>query len=360
MFQKSLGKRLVSVLCTALCFLLLIGTGAGVRAEEDSQAQGDHAKLLYMGHASLRITTAEGKVIYIDPFAGEGYEPAADLILITHDHYDHNAPDKVVNRTPDCRIITWAEALEGGVYQSFDLGYVTVESVEAYNANHDVQACVGYILTLSDGVTVYVSGDTSTTEQMPLLAEKNIDYAFFCCDGVYNMDMDEAAACASLVGAKHSIPYHMIAADAGLFDRGRAEQFDAPGSMILELGEEIDLLKDADAAESPAEEFDVSHPKWNEIEWDADGDGTKEEVEFEYEDLGDEAPSYILVTLYAGNKEMETMIDRAYGLNRITAEEDEEGPFLLIEYDIGDYYSHDAAARCILRLRGRELILEEA
>ena len=216
-----------------------------VTAAEDGQAQEGHSKLLYMGHASIRITTPDEKVIYIDPFAGDGYDPAADLILITHDHYDHNAPDKVQNRISDCRIITWEEALEGGAHQSFDLGYVKVESVEAgCNAYHDIQVCTGYILTLPDGVSVYVSGDTSKTEQMPLLADRNIDYAFFCCDGVYNMDVNEAAECAALVQAEHSIPYHVIPAENGLFDRERAEQFDMPDRMILEPGEEIELIKD--------------------------------------------------------------------------------------------------------------------
>ena len=49
------------------------------------------AKLFYQGHASLRITTNSGKVIFVDPFAGEGYSVPADLVLVTHDHYDHNA-----------------------------------------------------------------------------------------------------------------------------------------------------------------------------------------------------------------------------------------------------------------------------
>lgn len=197
-------------------------------------------KLLYQGHGSLRITTADGKVIYIDPYAGKGYEPAADLILITHGHFDHTATKKIQSRNPGCRVITWKEALAGGRHNVFDLGFVTVEAVEAgYNRNHNVKKCVGYVLTLPSGVCVYAAGDTSETRQMPHLAEKKIDYALFCCDGVFNMDLAEAAHCAALVGAKHNIPYHM--APGKLFDRTRAEQFNAPGRLIVADGEEIEL-----------------------------------------------------------------------------------------------------------------------
>ncbi len=212
-------------------------------AEESPAEQGQKGKLLYMGHASIRITTPEGKVIYIDPYAGQGYEPAADLILVTHGHYDHYDLDKVANRNPDCRIITWQEALADGTHQTFDLGFASVEAVEAGNNQyHSLDECVGFIVTLTDGTSVYVTGDTSTTQQMPSLAEKEIDYAFFCCDGIYNMDLEEAAQCAEQVGAKHSIPYHMISADSGaLFDRSRAEQFEAPDLLIIEDGQEIEL-----------------------------------------------------------------------------------------------------------------------
>lgn len=204
----------------------------------------DHAKLLYMGHASIRITTIEGKVIYIDPYAGEGYDVAADLILITHGHGDHNMPQLIENRNDGCKTITYMDCIVDGVHQSFDLGYVKVEAVEAgYNRNHDEKICVGFILTFSDGVTVYVSGDTSETPQMPSLAERNLDYAFFCCDGVYNMGLEEAAKCAEEVGAKHNIPYHMIPGDVGIFDREVAEHFNAPNRLIIEDGEEIEIEK---------------------------------------------------------------------------------------------------------------------
>jgi L-ascorbate metabolism protein UlaG (beta-lactamase superfamily) len=68
-----------------------------------------------------------------------------------------------------------------------------------------------------------------------------IDYAFFCCDGVYNMDAAEAGECAKLVNAKHSIPYHVIPPEGVYFSREKAEAFESDTRMILEAGEEIEL-----------------------------------------------------------------------------------------------------------------------
>ena len=211
--------------------------------ETANSAQAPASRLLYLGHASLRIVTPEGKTIYIDPFAPGDYSLPADLILVTHDHFDHCVYDRIESRSADCRVITQVEALSGGVHQTFELPFVTVQAVEAgNNPNHDVKSCVGYVLTLSDGVKVYVSGDTSETAQMADMASWNIDYAFFCCDGVYNMDDAEAARCADLVGAKHSIPYHNIAAGGDVyFDRDKAARFPAKNLLVIEPGEEIEL-----------------------------------------------------------------------------------------------------------------------
>ena len=212
--------------------------------KEENQMNSARTKLLYMGQASVRFTTPEGKVIYVDPFAGDGYKPAADLILITHGHFDHNAVDKIENRNPDCKTITWKEALKDGKLQTFKLDYAEIEAVEAgYNKNHNVKECVGYILTFSDGVKVYLSGDTSKTKQMPSLADKKIDYAFYCCDGTYNMDVDEAAECAKIVGAKRNVPYHVGGKRGTFFDRSRAEKFNAPNRLIVDAGREIELVK---------------------------------------------------------------------------------------------------------------------
>ena len=236
-FQSMRGgfyMKKINRILAVVVLLSLILTGCGSAIAEDSP------RLLYQGHGSLRIITSEGKTIYIDPYAGEGYDLPADLILVTHGHQDHNAVKLIKNRNDDCQVITWKEALVKGEYKSFDLGYATVEAVQAgNNKNHSIKKCVGWLITLSNGITVYATGDTSTTEQMAELAERNIDYAFFVCDGKYNMDMEEAIACAKMVNAKHSIPYHM--APGKLFDQIRAELFDVPNRLIIPAGEEIVL-----------------------------------------------------------------------------------------------------------------------
>ncbi len=217
----------------------------GASTADASSVQGAAASLLYLGQGSLRITTPEGKVIYVDPYAGDDYGLAADLILVTHGHFDHNALDKITKRNDGCQIITQDEALAGGEHHSFDLGYATVVAVQAgFNDNHDVNSCVGYVVELSNGVKVYASGDTSTTDEMRdgTLAAMDIDYAFWCSDGVYNMGNEEAAEAARMVGAKHNIPYHNATTDSGeVFDPDAAARFDAPNALVVQPGEEITL-----------------------------------------------------------------------------------------------------------------------
>ncbi|MCL2773985.1 MAG: MBL fold metallo-hydrolase [Oscillospiraceae bacterium] len=197
------------------------------------------AKLFYQGHGSYRITANDGRVIYVDPYAGdkESYKLPADIILVTHQHHDHNQTDLCAKKD-GCKIITNAEALAGKTHNSFDVGGISIESVEAKNLMHNPKDCVGYIVTM-DGIKIYAAGDTSKTEQMKTFAEKNIDYALFPCDGKFNMSLKEAAECAKIIGAKHNIPIHM--SPGKLFSRERAEKFDAPNRLILEPNQEIEL-----------------------------------------------------------------------------------------------------------------------
>jgi len=194
-------------------------------------------KLLYQGHGSFRLTSGEGVVVFIDPFVGEGYEEPADIVLISHQHPDHNQID-LLTLKPDCTVISNVEALENGKHNSFSVKGLEIEAVEACNAGHPIDQCVGFIITI-DGIKMYFSCDTSRTAQMEEFAARELDFAFFCGDGHYNMDLVEAAECAALIGAKHNVPVHLKPGE--LFNRELAEQFDAPNRLIIEAGEEIEL-----------------------------------------------------------------------------------------------------------------------
>ena len=195
------------------------------------------AKLLYQGHGSLRFTLSDGTVIYLDPFAGEGYDLPANYIFVTHEHYDHNEVDKMPHAS-GCKIVTEKDAIRGETYHTFNFGNFQVQAVEAYNSHHHKSECVGYIFLL-DGKKVYCAGDTSTTNMMARLEPMHLDYALLPTDGIYNMGPAEASKCAALIGAAHNIPVHM--APGKLFDRALAEKFDGPNRMIVEAGEEIEL-----------------------------------------------------------------------------------------------------------------------
>ena len=100
------------------------------------------ATLLFQGHGSLRLTTDSGRVIYIDPYAGKGYDVPADLILVTHQHHDHNCIN-LPARNPGCMVWQNSDALKDGQYQTLRLDFAFVEAVEAYNHHHKKSECVG-------------------------------------------------------------------------------------------------------------------------------------------------------------------------------------------------------------------------
>lgn len=195
------------------------------------------ARLLYQGHGSFRLTTEEGRVIYIDPYKGEGYDEPADLILVTHQHPDHNQIN-IPLRRDNCIVYQNTDAIINGEYQSTDLAGVHIEAVQAYNGNHPIDQCVGYLVTVN-GKLLYFAGDTSRTEQMTGLADRNIDYAFLPTDGIFNMDMPEAIECAELINAKHTVPVHM--SPGKLFDKDRAKLFNTPSAYIMADGDELEL-----------------------------------------------------------------------------------------------------------------------
>lgn len=195
------------------------------------------AELLYQGNASVRITSDDGVVIYIDPFAGEGYDKPADIILVSHQHFDHNRID-LPSRKDSCAVIQNFDALKDGIYETFSLKGVKIAAFPASNKNHKREECVGYIVEV-DGKKIYHAGDTSKVPEMNELNRLALDYALLPVDGKYNMDAEEAAECASMIGAAVSIPFHT---DPGLlFDESKTEGFKVNNRKVIRPNEEFTL-----------------------------------------------------------------------------------------------------------------------
>ena len=197
------------------------------------------ASVKYLGHASLRFTTLSKKVIYLDPYAGDDYSLSPDLVLVTHEHYDHN--NLSLLKMKDSTVIIRAKNCfdEQGRYRVFSDGEIKVTSCPAANKNHSIKECVGFILEF-DNLKIYCAGDTSYLPFMKdYLPSLKLDYAFLPCDGIYNMDVNQASEVAKIINARHVIPIHMW--PGALFSEEVAQKFSCLNKLVLHPGEEINL-----------------------------------------------------------------------------------------------------------------------
>jgi L-ascorbate metabolism protein UlaG (beta-lactamase superfamily) len=247
MKKISKGLTMRKIVFIIVLIVLIVGVTTMCTKPENNAGNRQAQKigvpeLLYQGHASVRLTSACGVVIYIDPFAGEGYDIPADIILVTHQHSDHNQIDLVAQKE-DTIIITQDEALAGGVHNTFVVGDITIEAVTAYNKNHSIENSVGYIITI-DGISIYHPGDTNRTAQMEKFAERALDFVLLPMDGLYNMCPVEATECAILINARYSIPMHtgpFTETGPALWTFEIAEKLDVHNRLMIEPGQTIEL-----------------------------------------------------------------------------------------------------------------------
>ncbi len=193
--------------------------------------------LTYLGHATFRIKTNEGKIIYIDPFGGQPYmyNLPADLVLITHEHYDHNELRLVPLKT-GAKVIRSINALNNGSYKEFEIGDIRVKATPAYNSHHVKEECVGYIICFDD-LKLYHAGDTDFIPEMRDLTKENIDYALLPCDGVYTMPVDEFDKAIEAINPRFAIPMHThVGVD---FDEDVVKMINTLKKLTIHPGEEI-------------------------------------------------------------------------------------------------------------------------
>lgn len=191
--------------------------------------------LTFFGLASMKINTAQGVVVYIDPYYPGDYSQAADIILSSHEHFDHNNIG-LVTKKADCRVLRVADTLNADLsHNTFTIKGVQIDPVAAGgNQNHHTDNTNGFVLTF-DGISVYHASDTAKIPEMAQLKSRKIDYAFFPIDGEFTMSAKEAMECAKIVGAAHNTPIHWMNADPAAFT--------GPNLLRIAYGETIVLKK---------------------------------------------------------------------------------------------------------------------
>lgn len=179
----------------------------------------ENIEVLY--HSSIRIN--KEKIIYIDPFKINKNYNDADIIFITHDHYDHYSEediDKVINENttiiiPD-ELLT--KLLKKGINKNaiitvepnekYVVQGIKFETIPAYNTNKTFHpkknGWVGYIIIIN-GIRYYIAGDTDITEENK---QVKCDVAFVPVGGTYTMDFKEAANLINEIKPKIAIPIH--------------------------------------------------------------------------------------------------------------------------------------------------------
>ncbi len=183
--------------------------------------------LFWIGHASFYIKEEKNNLnVYIDPFNLDEsiVKNKADIILITHAHFDHYSKvdiNKIIKT--DTKIITASNCLSENEfdnvitlkpYQKYSVDNIEIETIPAYNNKKEKlqfhpkeKDWLGFIISINN-VKIYHAGDTDFIEEMKKLKEKNIDIALLPMGGHYTMEIDEAIEAAKAIGAKNIAPIH--------------------------------------------------------------------------------------------------------------------------------------------------------
>ena len=219
-------------------YRLLILCSFFFMALQHTDAQLDSLKNL--GHASMKIKTSDGKIIYIDPYGGTAadYSDSADILLVSHSHSDHNNQGLVKLKSGGTKF-TYVEANVSGSLKSITVGSVKIDAVAAYNANHSKTSCVGYVLEFN-GIKLYHAGDTGKISEMADLAARGLTYALLPLDSIYTMSPKDATDAAAMITAKQYIPIHTMP-PPDTYSDDKVSRFNVSNKIIVKNGQSISL-----------------------------------------------------------------------------------------------------------------------
>lgn len=182
-------------------------------------------------HSSIKIN--KGVIIYFDPFKIDREYHDADMIFITHSHYDHYSEEDILKvRKESTRVVAPVDLLDNLLTlgftkesitivkpnENYNVNGLTFKTVPAYNTNKNFHPksnnWVGYLLTLNDTV-YYIAGDTDITEENK---QVKCDVAFVPIGGTYTMNYKEAAELINEIKPKIAVPTHYASIVGSLED----------------------------------------------------------------------------------------------------------------------------------------------
>ena len=231
------------------------------------------ASVRWLSHAGFVITSPEDRTIVIDPWIDDN--PlcpikvddirVADVVLVTHDHYDHVgnavdiakrtgailvAPPETVHRFEQEMELPAQNIVYGGrgmnIGASATIAGVVITMTQAFHSSRTASA-VGYIVQLENGTTLYHAGDTGVFESMRLIGEMyDLDIAMLPIGGVYTMGPEQAAWAAMLLQPRMVIPMHyktrsVLEQDATRFVELAKTRAPDVEVVVLEPGQEYSL-----------------------------------------------------------------------------------------------------------------------
>ncbi len=183
----------------------------------------------WYGHASFRLQDSQMQ-IYIDPWKVPPTAPLADLVLVTHGHFDHYAPATIAQLVKGNTCLVAPHDVIAQARKAKELAAlrakpehliavapgdtVTVHGVQivavpAYNVGREFHPkgnqWVGYLVRLNRGEVVYHAGDT---DYVPEMTHLHPDVALLPIGGTYTMGADEAAKAVQSMHPRAVVPMH--------------------------------------------------------------------------------------------------------------------------------------------------------
>jgi len=217
-------RKMLFFVCVSALLLPAFALAQGKKPVDVIQTNAGDVSITFLGHSSLMLQW-QGKVIHVDPWSKQAEYaalPKADLVLVTHEHYDHLDASAVQTISKPGTVVASSlkasSALKGAVAlrngESKELAGIRVDAVPAYNRAHMRSGSEpfhprgqgnGYVLHFG-ATRVYIAGDTEDIPEMAAL--KGVDVAFLPVNLPYTMDIDMLVHAAELLRPKVLYPYH--------------------------------------------------------------------------------------------------------------------------------------------------------